>query len=200
MSLRCVSRTSDLAGRLIVRPARLTDHDAIREVVRAAYQQYEPVTGSKLFSRYIADLLDFERHSRHGQLIVAELDGAVRGSGAFYPDVSVQGLGWPRGWAGGRALAVHPDARGHGVAQALLAAAECLARHHGAPVFALHTASFMTTAIALYDRLGYRRAPEFDRDLGAFLICSDGLSRGRGEPPPVVGPGGGSCFVAAFGW
>ena len=169
MSLRCVSRTSGPAGRLIVRLARLTDHDAIREVVRAAYQQYEPVTGSELFSRYIADLLDFERHSRHGQLIVAELDGAVRGSGAFYPDVSVQGLGWPPGWAGGRALAVHPDARGHGVAQALLAAAECLARHHGAPVFALHTASFMTTAIALYDRLGYRRAPEFDRDLGAFL-------------------------------
>ena len=137
--------------------------------MRAAYQQYEPVTGSELFSRYIADLLDFERHSRHGQLIVAELDGTVRGSGAFYPDVSVQGLGWPRGWAGGRALAVHPDARGHGVAQALLAAAECLARRHGAPVFALHTASFMTTAIALYDRLGYRRAPEFDRDLGAFF-------------------------------
>jgi GNAT superfamily N-acetyltransferase len=169
MSLRCVSQTSGPAGRLIVRPARPTDHDAIREVVRAAYQQYEPVTGSELFSRYVDDLLDFERHSRHGQLIVAELDGAVRGSGAFYPDVSVQGLGWPRGWAGGRALAVHPDARGHGVAQALLAAAECLARHHGAPVFALHTASFMTTAIALYDRLGYRRAPEFDRDLGAFL-------------------------------
>jgi GNAT superfamily N-acetyltransferase len=154
---------------LIVRPARLTDHDAIRAVVRAAYQQYEPVTGSELYSRYIADLLDFERHSRHGQLIVAELDGTVRGSGAFYPDVSVQGLGWPRRWAGGRALAVHPDARGHGVAQALLAAAECLARRHGAPVFALHTASFMTTAIALYDRLGYRRAPEFDRDLGAFF-------------------------------
>ena len=147
------------AGRLIVRSADSTDHDAIREVVRAAYQQYEPVTGSELFSHYISDLLDFERHSRDGRLIVAELDGGVRGSGAFYPDVSAQGVGWPRGWAGGRALAVHPAARGHGVAQALLAAAECLARHHGAPVFALHTASFMTTAVALYDRLGYRRAP-----------------------------------------
>jgi len=169
MSLPCVSRTPSRAGRLIVRPARPTDHDAIREVVHAAYQQYEPVTGSALFSRYIADLLDIERHSRHGQLIVAELDGNVRGSGAFYPDVSVQGVGWPRGWAGGRALAVHPDARGHGVGQAVVAAAECLARHHGAPVFALHTASFMTTAIAMYDRLGYRRAPEYDRDLGAFF-------------------------------
>src|SRR5947207_622100 len=128
MSLPCVSRAASRAGRLIVRPARPSDHDVIREVVRAAYWQYEPVTGSELFARYIEDLLDFEGHSRHGQLIVAELDGTVRASGAFYPDVSVQGLGWPRGWAGGRALAVHPDARGHGVAQALLAAAECLAR------------------------------------------------------------------------
>ena len=173
MSLRCLSRIPRPPGRLIVRPAGPTDHDAIREVVRAAYQQYEPVTGPELFSRYIADLLDFERHSRHGQLIVADLDGTVLGSGAFYPDVSAQGVGWPRGWAGGRALAVHPEARGHGVAQALLAAAECLARHHGAPVFALHTASFMQTAIALYDRLGYRRAPEFDRDLGAFFGLDD---------------------------
>ena len=169
MSLPCVSRTPSRAGRLIVRPARRSEQDAIREVVRAAYQQYEPVIGSDLFSRYVEDLLDFERHSRHGQLIVAELDGTVCGSGAIYPDVSVQGVGWPRGWAGGRALAVHPEARRHGVAQALLAAAECLAQHHGAPVFALHTASFMTTAIAMYDRLGYRRAPEYDRDLGAFL-------------------------------
>jgi len=169
MSHPCVSRTPNRAGRLIIRPAHLTDHEAIRAVVRAAYQQYEPITGSELFSRYLEDLLDFERHSRHGQLIVAELDGTVRGSGAFYPDVSVQGVGWPRGWAGGRALAVHPDARGHGVGQALLAAAECLAQHHGAPVFALHTASFMTTAIAMYDRQGYRRAPEYDRDLGAFF-------------------------------
>jgi ribosomal protein S18 acetylase RimI-like enzyme len=35
------------------------------------------------------------------------------------------------------------------------------------PVFAFHTASFMTDAIALYDRLGFRRAPEFDFDMAA---------------------------------
>ncbi len=39
----------------------------------------------------------------------------------------------------------------------------------GAPVFAFHTSGFMTTARALYERLGYRRAPEFDRDLGAYF-------------------------------
>jgi hypothetical protein len=41
------------------------------------------------------------------------------------------------------------------------------AREVGAPVFAFHTASFMTTARALYERLGYCRAPGFDRDMNA---------------------------------
>jgi hypothetical protein len=31
----------------------------------------------------------------------------------------------------------------------------------------VHPASFMTGAIALYERLGYRRAPEFDFDMAA---------------------------------
>jgi len=34
-------------------------------------------------------------------------------------------------------------------------------------MFAFHTATFMTGAIALYEQLGYRRAPRFDIDLGA---------------------------------
>ena len=34
-------------------------------------------------------------------------------------------------------------------------------------MFAFHTASFMTSAIALYEQLGYRRAPEFDFDMAA---------------------------------
>ena len=112
-------------------------------------------------------MLDLDQHARHGRLLVVEVDGRIRGFGAFYPDASVQGFGWPPGWASGRALAVDPAARGRGVARALLAAVERLAREAGAPVYAFHTASFMTDAIALYERLGYRRAPEFDFDMAA---------------------------------
>ena len=53
------------------------------------------------------------------------------------------------------------------VPRALLATLERLAREAGAPVFAFHTASFMARAIAVYERLGYRRAPEFDFDMAA---------------------------------
>ena len=151
----------------LVRDAVPADYREIRRVIIAAYLQYADLIARDVFAPYLADLLDLDTHARHGHLIVVEADGRIRGFGAFYPDASAQGLGWPSGWASGRALAVHPDARGHGVARALLAACERLARDCGAPVFAFHTASFMTGAIALYERLGYRRAPAFDFDMAA---------------------------------
>jgi GNAT superfamily N-acetyltransferase len=152
---------------LLVRDAVPADYPAIRKVVIAAYRQYADLIAIDVFSPYLADLLDLETHAHHGSLLVAEADGRIRASGAFYPDASVQGVGWPPGWAGGRGLAVHPDARGHGVARAMIATIERLARQAGAPVFAFHTASFMTDAIALYERLGYQRVPEFDFDMAA---------------------------------
>jgi fatty-acyl-CoA synthase len=167
-------QTSEHRAGVTVRRASKRDHATIRDVIRAAYHQYEGLIPATLFRRYLDDLLDLDRHARHGQLLVAEIDGVVRGFGAFYPDTSVQGLGWPAGWAGGRGLAVHPDARRHGVAQALLATCEQLARDCGMPVFAFHTASFMSGAVALYERLGYHRAPAYDQDLSAHFGVRDG--------------------------
>src|SRR5262250_2101433 len=117
-----------------IRDAKPADYPAIREVVRAAYRQYANLVRPDSFARYLADLLDLETHARHGRLLVVELDEWVCGFGAFYPDATVQGVGWPRGWASGRALAVHPAARGNGVARILMATGERIARVSGAPV------------------------------------------------------------------
>jgi GNAT superfamily N-acetyltransferase len=155
------------SGTVLVREAGAADRPAVRGLVTAAYAQYADVLPPALFRRYLADLLDLDRHAAHGVLLVADLGGRVVGSAAFYPDIAAQGMGGPAGWAGGRALAVHPAARGAGAAQALLAAFECRARAVGAPVFAFHTGGFMTGAIALYEELGYRRAPRYDLDLAA---------------------------------
>lgn len=150
---------------LRVRPATPADHPGIRAVLRAAYGQFARTLPPSVFGPYQADLLDLETHARHGTLVIADCDGAMCGSGAFYADISVQGFGWPAGWAGGRGLAVHPAVRGRGVARALLADCERRAREVGAPVFAFHTASFMAAAVELYEHLGYRRTPEYDVDL-----------------------------------
>src|SRR6516164_7413866 len=152
---------------LVVRDAVPADYPAIRDIVLVAYRQYADLIAPDIFSRYLADLLDLETHARHGRLFVVEADQWVCAFAAWYPDATVQGVGLPSGWASGRALAVHPAARGLGAARALLATLERLAQEAGAPVFAFHTASFMTGAIALYERLGYRRAPQFDFDLAA---------------------------------
>jgi predicted N-acetyltransferase YhbS len=174
--------TSTPSAAVHVRAATRNDYAAIRGVVIAAYQQYEPIIGAVLFERYLADVTDLDQHASRGQLLVAEIDGVVSGSVAFYPDTSVQGVGWPPGWAGGRALAVHPEARRHGIAQALLAACEQLARESGACVFAFHTASFMPAAVALYAqryrqprvnprRVVIRLAP--DRVMGSAGLLDD---------------------------
>jgi len=153
-----------------VRAAVPDDYPGIRDVVIAAYRQYADRLERDIFSPYLANLLDLDRHARLGRLLVVEAGERVCAFGAFYPDASVPGgFRWPRGWATGRALAVHPDARGNGAARALLATGEDLAVQAGAPVLAFHTHSYMTDAIALYERTGYSRAPEFDFDVAARL-------------------------------
>ena len=150
-----------------VRAAVPADHPGIREVAIAAYRQYADLIPPDVFSSYLADLLDLDTHARHGRLFVVEAGERVCAFAAFYPDASVADSVWPPGWASGRALVVHPDARGNGAARALLAVGEHLALQAGAPVLAFHTHSYMTGAIAVYERLGYRRAPDFDFDLAA---------------------------------
>ena len=154
--------------RLVVRAAVPADYPAIRDIVLVAYRQYAELIAPEIFSAYLADLLDLDTHARQGRLLVVEADQWVCAFGAWYPDASVLGVGLPAGWASGRALAVHPAARGNGAARVLMAAGERLAREAGAPGLAFYTVSFMTGAIAVYERLGYRRAPEFDFDWSAL--------------------------------
>src|ERR1700759_3930894 len=87
----------------LVRDAMPADYRGIRPVIIAASLQYADVIARDVFSPYLADLLDLDTHARHGHLIVVEADGRIRGFGAFYPDAPAHGLGWPAGWASGRA-------------------------------------------------------------------------------------------------
>src|SRR3954471_6529758 len=163
----------------IVRPARPADLPAARDVVLAAYGQYAAVAPAEVFPTYLADVLDVERHAHFGPLLVVEVDGRMLATVTFHPDARVQSLGWPSGWASGRSLAVHPDARGLGLARVLLLECERRAQEVGAPVFAFHTGNFMLGARRLYDQLGYCRIPEYDVDMGShYGIAGPGLHLG----------------------
>ena len=186
------------APAVLVRPARRAEYDAIRTLLRTGYHGYTTDIDWRVWPVYLADLLDLDRHARHGVLLVAVIDGDIAGYAAFYPDASLQRLGWPAGWAGGRGLVVHPGYRRFGVAAALLSELERRGHVAGAAAFAFHTSSFMTAAIPLYERLGYRRAPEFDIDMNthygstaakpwtAIAYCA--VCRTQPDPPQLTEP------------
>jgi predicted N-acetyltransferase YhbS len=149
-----------------VREATPADHPAVRDVLGAAYRQYETVLPPGAFDPYLADILDLDGRAATSELLVAELDGRVAGAVTFYPDAAAEGLGWPAGWAGLRALGVDPAARGQGVGRALMDACLGRARQAGAEVLCLHSAAFMTHAVAMYEAMGFSRVPEFDFEGG----------------------------------
>jgi predicted N-acetyltransferase YhbS len=136
----------------------------VRGVLQAAYQEYASVLPPAAFDRYLADLLDLDSRSRTGRLLVAEHGGRVVGTVTYYDDAAAEGVGWPSGWAGLRALGVDPTLRRLGIGHALMAACLERARAAGAAVLCLHTAEFMTAAVAMYLGMGFRRVPSFDFD------------------------------------
>ena len=96
-------------------------------------------------------------------MLVAEHDGRVVGTIAFYVDVRHEG--WsnlPAGWAGFRALAVAPRMHGAGIGKALVQHCIERTRDLGAETLGIHTISLLTDAVRLYQRLGFLRCPEFD--------------------------------------
>jgi GNAT superfamily N-acetyltransferase len=168
-----------------VREARPSDRRAVRAVLLAAYREYAASLPPAVFGPYLADVLDLdardggsgglkERRSSppvnaSGRLLVAERAGRVVGTVTWYDDAAAEGLGWPSGWAGLRALGVDPATRGHGVGRALVEACRRRALAAGAPVLCLHTAGFMTAAVALYEAMGFRRDPSFDFEATSHL-------------------------------
>ena len=147
-----------------VRDAGPADLPAVRRVLLAAYQEYATALPPAVFGRYLTDILDVEARAGSGRILLAEHGGRVVGTVTYYADAAAEGLGWPAGWAGLRALGVDPAARGLGLGRALTEACRRRAMAAGASVLCLHTAEFMTAAVALYERIGFRRDPAFDFD------------------------------------
>jgi GNAT superfamily N-acetyltransferase len=156
-----------------IRPAEPADHARVREVLIAAYLQYRDVLAPELLAAYLADLVDLDARTSAADLLVAEADGRVVGTATFYADARDEGYGWPAGWAGIRAVGVHPSARGLGAGRVLVHACIERARALGTGTICLHTADFMTAAVALYESLGFRREPSLDLDVSAMLEAAD---------------------------
>ena len=150
---------------LRTREARSDDRGAIEAVTLAAYEQYAALMPAH-WDDYRQNILATLAAARRDAQIIAEEEGRVVGTVLLYPAGSV--MARPGGGSitlaepEVRLLAVAPAARGRGVGGTLMQ--ECIrrARRSGAAALTLHTTDVMQAAMRLYERLGFRRAPELD--------------------------------------
>jgi GNAT superfamily N-acetyltransferase len=179
MNPRSLRRSPACAG-WTVRYAEPAEYDDVAALLLRANAQYRAVMPPSIFRAYGDNLralaLDPAAHDDRELLVIDSEDrgsGNILGAVTVFPDAAGEGLGrrpnWPKGWAGLRALAVDPAARGRGFGRRLSEAAIGRARTIGAPVICLHNAAFQAAARRLYLDLGFVRCPQFDFDAGMVV-------------------------------
>jgi ribosomal protein S18 acetylase RimI-like enzyme len=145
---------------VVVREARPAEYARVGELTIAAYKTLER---DHLEDGYAEQILDVAGRAASALVLVAvDDDGSLLGACTFVADPSSP---WME-WTGPdetelRLLAVDASARGRGVGQALVEACIERTRALGRPML-LHTTQFMDAAPRLYERVGFRRAPERD--------------------------------------
>lgn len=149
----------------LVRTARRDEHDAIVALLEDANREYRDVLPTRVYYAYLRTLRDLVADEAARDLMVADLNGHILGTVAFHPDASRQSWGLPKDWAGIRALAVDPTARGRGIGRQLAEACVLRAWRIGAAVCCLHTSAFHGTARRLYGGMGFVRCPQYDLDV-----------------------------------
>lgn len=162
-----------MEGEILIRDAAPGELNAIEDLVKTAYQEFKPLMPEVAWGRWMASI-EAAIHFRAGMLVVAEKDGQIQGAVKFFSDASQAAMGqWPPGSALIRILAVWPQARGQGYGTRLTE--ECLrrARTLKIPIVFLYTGTFMLAARHIYEKLGFRRVPELDRDPGPIAYRLD---------------------------
>jgi len=150
---------------LLIRDARSSDADAIREVTLAAYHEYANQMSEIFWDAYRWNILATLAEVEGVEQLVAEDGGTVVGTTLLYPPRRVtvsDELSLDNPWPEVRLLAVAPTARGRGIGLALMQECVGRARQSGAPALSLHTTAFMVAAAHMYEQMGFVAAPQLD--------------------------------------
>lgn len=142
---------------LEIRHAAAGEFPTLANLCVAAYAPF--VAGDHV---YVAELRDVARRAADAELLVAVDDRRLLGTVTFVPDGGPLGeIAGPRE-AEFRMLAVDPAAHGRGVGTALLRRVLEESRRRGRAGVVCSSLPEMRAAHRIYERLGFRRAPQRD--------------------------------------
>jgi ribosomal protein S18 acetylase RimI-like enzyme len=155
-----------MAQDIRIRQAGAAELDEVERLVKAAYREFKPLMPAAAWEMWMANISE-ALQAPFGVVLVVEQGGKIQGAVRFYPDAGQAHQGqWPAGAGAIRLLAVRPDSRGRGYGVRLTQACLDLARELKVNTIFLYTGTFMAAARRLYENLGFKRAPEFDRNPG----------------------------------
>lgn len=141
-----------------VRPVRPEEHEEAGRVTALAYREFV-APGETAWEEYLDHIADVGARAAVAEVLVAVEDGRILGSATLELGERIDdddpGLGPDEAHI--RMLGVHPDARGRGVARALMDACLDRARAAERTRITLHTTHRMTVAQAMYEHLGFER-------------------------------------------
>ena len=144
-----------------IRPVRPEEHSELADLTVAAYLGIGHVD-----DEYEPELRDIAGRVAGAHVLVAvddEDDGRIVGGITYVPDHASPYAEFDAEHAAGiRMLAVHPDAQGQGIGEALVHDCIARARAEGRSELILHSGLTMTSAHRLYQRLGFARDPNLD--------------------------------------
>ncbi|MCQ4042861.1 GNAT family N-acetyltransferase [Streptantibioticus rubrisoli] len=156
---------------IIIRPARPEELDTVGELTARTYVD-EGLLARGADSPYVAVLRDARHRAEHAEVLVAvdAVSDEVLGSVAFAaPGTEYAELALP-GEGEFRMLVVAPTARRRGAAEQLVRACLDRARELGLRRVVISSGQKMTAAHRLYGRLGFRRTPERDWEVGPGAV------------------------------
>jgi ribosomal protein S18 acetylase RimI-like enzyme len=150
---------------VVVREATPAEYAQAGQVTADAYREFVR-PGDTDWERYLDRIADVAERATRTTVLVAVEHGRILGSLTLELDGRVRDTSEEEhqpladGEAHIRMLGVDPEARGRGVARALMEESESVARSAGKTTITLNTTRRMHAARAMYERLGYERVED----------------------------------------
>lgn len=154
------------APSLIVREIEPRDHDAVDELIAAAYGEFASVLTADNWERMRLGLRGAATALPGAAKLVAEIDGRLAGFVIYRSAGVADKSPVPAAWAAIRLLSVAPWARGRRIGRILTDACLDLARRDGVAIVGLHTSEIMDVARPMYERMGFAIVRELEPRFG----------------------------------